>query len=130
MDSILISVKKLLGITAEYTHFDNDLIIHINSVFSILTQLGVGPSSGFSIHDEYAVWTDFLDEDPRLEMVKTYVHQKVRLMFDPPDRSSVADAVKRQIDELEFRLMVAAEEVTGSTTVVNGFDLIIDWGEK
>ena len=121
MDSILISIKKLLGITAEYKHFDTDLIMHINSVFSILTQLGVGPSSGFSIHDEYSVWNDFLDEDPRLEMVKTYIHQKVRLMFDPPDRSSVADAVKRQIDELEFRLMVAAEEVAEEKTVVNGF---------
>jgi hypothetical protein len=122
MDSILISVKKLLGITAEYKHFDTDLIIHINSVFSILTQLGVGPSSGFSIQDEYAIWTDFIDEDPRLEMVKTYIHLKVRLMFDPPDRSVVADAIKRQIDELEFRLMVAAEEVADKGTVVNGFD--------
>lgn len=128
-DSILISIKKLLGITEEYTHFDADLIMHINSVFSILTQLGVGSSAGFSIYDEYAKWTDFLDEDPRLEMVKTYMHLKVKLMFDPPDRTAVADAVKRQIDELEFRLMVAAEEVASKTTVVNGFNFIIDWGE-
>lgn len=112
MDSILTSIKKLLGITAEYTQFDTDLIIHINSVFSILTQLGVGPSTGFSIHDEYSVWTDFLPEDPKLEMVKTYVYLKVRLMFDPPDRSAVADAMKRQIDELEFRLNVAADQVS------------------
>ena len=112
MDSILTSIKKLLGITAEYTQFDADLIIHINSVFSILTQLGVGPSTGFSIHDEYSIWTDFLPEDPRLEMVKTYVYLKVRLMFDPPDRSAVADAMKRQIDELEFRLNVAADQVS------------------
>lgn len=112
MDSILTSIKKLLGITSEYTQFDADLIIHINSVFSILTQLGVGPSTGFSIHDEYSVWTDFLPEDPRLEMVKTYVYLKVRLMFDPPDRSAVADAMKRQIDELEFRLNVAADQVS------------------
>lgn len=112
MDSILTSIKKLLGITAEYTQFDTDLIIHINSVFSILTQLGVGPSTGFSIHDEYSVWTDFLPEDSRLEMVKTYVYLKVRLMFDPPDRSAVADAMKRQIDELEFRLNVAADQVS------------------
>lgn len=112
MDSILTSIKKFLGITAEYTQFDTDLIIHINSVFSILTQLGVGPSTGFSIHDEYSVWTDFLPEDPRLEMVKTYIYLKVRLMFDPPDRSAVADAMKRQIDELEFRLNVAADQVS------------------
>ena len=129
MDSILISIKKLLGITADYTHFDADLIMHINSVFSILTQIGVGPSSGFSIHDEYSVWSDFLEEDPRLEMVKTYMNLKVRLMFDPPDRSVIADAIKRQIDELEFRLQVAAEEVTNETNVVNGFDFIIDWGD-
>ena len=109
MDSILISIKKLLGITAEYTHFDVDLIMHINSVFSILTQLGVGPSTGFSIHDEYAIWNDFMEADPRLEMVKTYVYQKVRLMFDPPDRNAVAEAVKSNISELEFRLMVAAD---------------------
>lgn len=112
MDSILTSIKKLLGITAEYAQFDTDLIMHINSVFSILTQLGVGPSTGFSIHDEYSVWTDFLPEDPRLEMVKTYVYLKVRLMFDPPDRSAVADAIKRQIDELEFRLNVAADQAS------------------
>lgn len=129
MDSILISIKKLLGITAEYTHFDADLIMHINSALSILTQLGVGPSSGFSIHDEYTTWMDFLNEDPRLEMVKTYIHQKVRVMFDPPDRSVVADALKRQIEELEFRLMVAAEEVADAPIVSNEFNFISDWGE-
>jgi len=113
MDSILTSIKKLLGITAEYTQFDSDLTIHINSAFSILTQIGIGPSSGFSIKpDEYAVWTDFLPEDPRLEMVKTYIYLKVRFMFDPPDRSAVAEAMKRQIDELEFRLNVAADQVS------------------
>ena len=115
------SIKKLLGIAEEYTHFDTDLIMHINSTFSILTQLGVGSSAGFSIHDEFAKWSDFLDEDPRLEMVKTYIHLKVKLMFDPPDRAAVADAVTRQIDELEFRLMVAAEEVASQPAVVTGF---------
>lgn len=111
MDSILVSIKKLLGITAEYTHFDDDLIMHINSAMAVLTQLGVGPSTGFFIRDEFATWKDFIDEDPRLEMVKTYVYMKVRMMFDPPDRSTVADAVKRQIEEFEFRLMVAVDEI-------------------
>ena len=129
MDSILTSIKKLLGITAEYTHFDDDLIIHINSTLSVLTQLGVGPATGFSIRDEFATWEEFIGDDPRLEMVKTYVHQKVKYMFDPPDRSAVAEAVKRHIDELEFRLMVAAEEVASSTPVRDDPNSILDWGE-
>lgn len=91
--------------------------------------MGIGPSSGFSIHDEYSIWNDFLEEDPRLEMVKTYVYLKTKLMFDPPDRSVIADATKSQIAELEFRLSVAADEVVSETNVVNGFDFIIDWGD-
>lgn len=110
MQSILTSIKKLLGIAEEYTQFDADIIMHINTVFSILTQLGVGPPNGFSITDKFAVWTDFLPEDPRLEAVKSYMHLKVKLMFDPPLSSAVLDCMNRQIAELEWRLNVAAEE--------------------
>lgn len=109
MESILTSIKKLLGIAEEDTNFDQDLIMHINSVFMILTQLGVGPSKGFSIKDENDVWSDFIPEQSPLEAVKTYVYMKVRLMFDPPLSSAVVDAINRNISELEWRLNVGAE---------------------
>ena len=109
MESILTSIKKLLGIAEEYTHFDTDIIMHINSVFSILTQIGVGPSEGFFITDDSASWDDFLPNDARLEMVKSYVYLKTKLLFDPPDRSSVMDATKGMITELEFRISVAVD---------------------
>ncbi len=109
MESILTSIKKLLGIAEEDTNFDQDLIMHINSVFMILTQLGVGPSKGFSIKDENDVWSDFIPEQSSLEAVKSYVYMKVRLMFDPPLSSAVADAINRNISELEWRLNVGAE---------------------
>lgn len=109
MDSILISIKKLLGIEENYTHFDTDIIMHINSVLSILTQLGVGPSSGYSIKDANAVWDDFISDSKKLELVKTYVYLKVRLMFDPPSSSSAIDSMKQLISELEFRITIAAE---------------------
>lgn len=110
MESILTSIKKLLGIAEEYPQFDKDIIMHINSVFSILTQLGVGPDDGFSITDEKSVWSDFMNEDPRLEAVKTYMYLKVKLMFDPPLSSAVMECMNRQIAELEWRINVAAEE--------------------
>lgn len=109
MDSILISIKKLLGIEENYTHFDTDIIMHINSVLSILTQLGVGPSSGYSIKDANAVWDEFISDSKKLELVKTYVYLKVRLMFDPPSSSSAIDSMKQLISELEFRITIAAE---------------------
>ena len=109
MESILISIKKMLGITKEYDHFDNDLIMHINSVFMILTQLGVGPSSGFIITGEYETWDAFLPEGQNLESVKSYMYMKVRLLFDPPSSSIVMECMNRMISELEWRLKVEAE---------------------
>ena len=109
MDSILNSIKKLLGITEEYTHFDNDLIMHINSVFMTLSQLGIGPSEGFAITGQYETWNDFVEEDQRLDAVKSYIYLKVRLLFDPPTSSAVLDAINRQISEFEWRLNIAAE---------------------
>lgn len=108
MDSILTSIKKLLGITEEYEHFDADIIMHINSVFMILTQLGVGPSEGFSITDKTATWDEFVS-DNQLESVKSYIHMKVKLMFDPPLSSAVMECMNRMISEFEWRLNVAAE---------------------
>lgn len=109
MESILTSIKKLLGITEEYQHFDADLIMHINSVFSILTQLGVGPLEGFSIKDDSAVWSDFISDNKKIEMVKSYMHLKVKLLFDPPLSSAVIEAMNRQISEFEWRLNAAVD---------------------
>lgn len=116
MDSILTSVKKMLGIMEEYEHFDADLIMHINSVFAILTQLGVGPSVGFHIRDSNDQWADFMVEDDRLSLVKSYVYLKVRLMFDPPTGSTVMTSINQQIAEYEWRLMVAADPVEDVAT--------------
>lgn len=109
MDSILTSIKKLLGITEDYTHFDADIIMHINSAFMVLSQLGVGPSGGFTISDASAVWSDFLPSGHNLEAVKSYVFLKVRLLFDPPQSSAVMEAMKQSIAEFEWRLNVEAE---------------------
>ena len=109
MESILTSIKLLLGIKEEYEYFDDQLIMHINSVFFILTQLGVGPSEGFSIEDKFATWNEFLPDEQNLEAVKSYVHLKVKLLFDPPMSTAVAESINRLISELEFRLNAAAE---------------------
>ena len=109
MESILNSIKKLLGIAEDYDHFDSDIIMHINSVFATLTQLGVGPEDGFSIDDESAKWEDFLPEERMLHSVKSYMFMKVKLMFDPPLSSAVIECTKEQIKELEWRLQVAVD---------------------
>lgn len=114
-DSILTSVKKMLGIAEEYEHFDADLIMHINSVFSILTQLGVGPIKGFMIEDKNTVWKDFISDEAKLMLVKSYMSLKVRLLFDPPFSSAMLECYKKQIDEFEFRLNVAAENEDGES---------------
>ena len=103
-ESILDSVKKQLGITSEYTSFDMDIIMHINTVFMILRQMGVGPKEGFSIASNAEIWTDFSPEIKMLEAVKTYVYLKVKLIFDPPLNSSTIEVLNRNISELEWRL--------------------------
>ena len=109
MESILNSIKKLLGIAEDYDHFDSDIIMHINSVFATLTQLGVGPEDGFSINDESEKWEDFLPEERMLHSVKSYMFMKVKLIFDPPLSSAVIECTKEQIKELEWRLQVAVD---------------------
>lgn len=115
MESILTSIKKMLGIPEEYDHFDPDLIMHINSVLSILTQIGVGPSEGFRIEDDLATWEDFLDDDTDYEAVKSYVHLRVKLLFDTSTLSSaVIESMNRMISELEWRLNAIAESKQSS----------------
>lgn len=108
-ESILTSIKKLLGIPEDYEHYDADIIMHINSVFMILNQLGVGPSNGFSITDKTAIWSNFISDNNNLEAVKSYVYMKVRLLFDPPLSSAVMECMNRMIGELEWRLNSEAE---------------------
>lgn len=111
MDSILTSIKKLLGIDESYEHFDADIIMHINAVLMVLTQLGVGPAEGFSIQDKTTTWRDFLGEDlTSLEGVRSYLYMKVRLMFDPPTSSAVMDSMTRLVSEFEWRLNVAGDK--------------------
>lgn len=106
--SILTSIKLLLGLTEEYTPFDQQLIMHINSVFTILHRLGVGPDSPFMIHSKDDVWTDFIEEG-RVEAVKEYVYCKVRLVFDPP-QGSLVEIINKRIDELEWTLNVKEDD--------------------
>jgi len=110
MDSILTSVKKMLGIEEEYTHFDSDVTMHINSVMLSLNQLGVGPSTGFMITDSTETWSDLLLDRLDLIAAKTFIFLKVKLVFDPPSSGFVVDAMERQIKELEWRLNVQAEK--------------------
>lgn len=109
MESILISIKKLLGIDEEYKQFDVDIIIHINTVLMGLTQIGVGPEEGFAITDEYSTWEDFIGDKPYLNSVKSYMYLRVRSLFDPPLSSAALDSMKKLADEFEWRLQVAVE---------------------
>lgn len=110
--SILTSTKKVLGIDSTYTAFDLDVITHINSAFSSLKSLGIGPNVGFAINDATSVWTDFIaSSDYILNMVKTYVYLKVRYAFDPPTTPYLVTAMKEQIAEHEWRLNEFREEL-------------------
>lgn len=109
-NSILTSTKKILGIADGYTVFDPDIITHINSAFSTLTQLGIGSSAGFMIVDDTAVWDDFIVDDHQYNAVKSYIFLKVRQLFDPPQTSYLISAVERQITEFEWRLNTHREE--------------------
>ena len=110
MDSILTSIKKLLGIEESYTHFDSDITMHINSVFMILNQLGVGPPEGFVITGSNEQWSDFIPNDSiKLELVKSYTYLKVALIFDTNRSPAAMESMNRMVNEFEWRLNVAAE---------------------
>lgn len=109
MDSILTTIKKMLGITEEYTQFDTDIIVHINTIISALTQIGVGPTTGFIVVDKTNKWTDWLATVTDLESVKTYIYLRVRLLFDPPTNSAVTKSHEQIIKELEWRLLTLTD---------------------
>lgn len=111
MNSILDTTKKVLGLDSEYTAFDQDIMLHINSVLPTLYQLGIGPDDGFMIEDKTPTWTDYLGTDKNLNSVKSYVYLKVKLLFDPPQTSFAIAAMEKQIEELEWRINVHREEV-------------------
>lgn len=116
-ESILTSIKKLLGIADDYDYFDQDIIMHINAALMVLTQLGIGPSEGFLVKDSIDTWGDFLenrgvgntaDDITYLGALQSYVYMKVKLMFDPPQNSFTVDSMTKLVNELEWRLNVAA----------------------
>lgn len=108
-DSILSTIKKMLGIDPEYTDFDVDIIVNINMVFNILNQIGVGPVEGFSITDNKTVWSDYISDMRKLEMVKSYIYLKVKQIFDPGTSSALNTAIENQVKELEWRLSVQVD---------------------
>jgi hypothetical protein len=129
--SILDSTKKVLSIDPSYTAFDEDILMHINSVFGTLNQLGIGPEGGFRIEDNSTEWSTFLGDDPRQNDVKSYVFLRVRVLFDPPGTSFHLSAMQEQIKELEWRMNVRREHT--EWTDPNGFidqdsDVILDGG--
>lgn len=109
MESILTSIKKLLGIEENYTHFDNDIIMHINSVLLVLNQLAVGTPAVFHITNASAKWEDFLTDKTLVMPVQSFIYLKVKLLFDPPTSSFAVTSIENQIAELEFRLNIQAE---------------------
>lgn len=109
MESILNSIKKLIGLDESYTQFDTDMIIHINSAIASLNQIGVGPKDGFRITGVGETWNDFIGDGKNLSMVKDYIYLKVKLIFDTPSTSFVIDAYEKQIAELEWRLNVQVD---------------------
>ena len=108
-DSILNTIKQMLGLEADYTAYDTDVLIFINSAFSVLTQLGVGGKHSFSIQDASAVWSEFIEGDTEFNMVKEYIYLSCKTIFDPPSSSFVLTAYKERMKELEWRLNTASE---------------------
>lgn len=129
--SILDGTKKALGVHADYDVFDPDIIMHINTVFSTLHQLGIGPIEGFFIEDAAPTWTDFLGgTDARLNSVKSYMYLKVRMLFDPPTTSYLINAMKEQAEEIEWRLNVVREgDVWVPPILLEPNPLILDGGD-
>lgn len=116
-DSILLTTKRSLGLEADYSPFDGEIIIHINSVLATLNQLGIGPAGGMLVTGTDETWTDFLVRvsetiaDPRLNHVKSYMHMRVKMLFDPPNVGYVLTAYEKMIQEAEWRIMVAQDDI-------------------
>lgn len=116
-ESILTSIKRLLGPTEEYDAFDPDIIMHINSLFLTLQQIGIGPNEGFFISDKTSVWSDFVSNKVLANAVKIYMYLKVKLLFDPPLSSSAVDSINRQISEYEWRINEYADNLSAGIDI-------------
>lgn len=126
MTEILATIKKLLGVGEDDTHFDGDILIYINSALAVMRQIGVGPVDGF-VANATSKWTDFLGTGLKLEIVKSYVYLKTKLIFDPPQNSSVAAALKSQADECEWRVLIEVDPppVVIEEEIVEGGDPVV-----
>lgn len=110
IDSILNTIKKLLGIDSADDSFDVDILVHINSIIPILSQMGIGPKNGFMVTSSEQVWSDYIDSSViNVEGVKTYIYLKTKLIFDPPTNSTTIEAFNKLLNELEWRMMLAVE---------------------
>ena len=119
MESILTSIKQQIGLTEEYTPFDANIIMEINTAFFDLNRIGVGPSEGFAIEDDTSVWTEFIPTDATSlvrEAIKTYIYLRVRLGFDPPTNSAVLESINKRIEQLEWTMNVAVESTSNEAT--------------
>ena len=110
-DSILETVKNLIGVASECADFDTNIMVHINSAIMTLRQIGIGPQNGFSVRDSSLTWIDYINDVNLYESVKDYIYLKVKIVFDPPTSSYVLEAMKEQIKELEWRLQTEKEEI-------------------
>ena len=111
-ESILKTIKQLIGCPDDFEQFDLDLIVHINLAFAILTQLGVGPKEGYRITGQDNVWSEFDDDAQKLSLIKDYVYIKTRLLFDPPTSGSLMDSLKEQLKEMEWRLYILYDPIS------------------
>lgn len=130
-ESILTTIKKLLGISEDYTAFDLDVTTHINSVFSTLTQLGIGPVGGFAIEDDVAVWSDFLEDDLLYKQIRSYIFLKVKQLFDPANTSYLITAQEKQSQEMEWRMNVDREDTDWTDpdpVITTPCDPVPNWG--
>ena len=127
---ILQSIKKLLNIPNDHKAFDQDIIIHINSIFSILYQMGVGPKDKAFVANEFSTWDEFMQDKTNINDVKTYIYLRVRLLFDPPTSGTVMEACRQEISELAFRLNLEDDDtVDYSKDTSNVDDKEVNWGD-
>ena len=130
MESILGSIKQMLGISQDETNFDAELMLHINGALMIINQLGVGPSTGFIVLGKTQTWSEFLADRKDLELVKTAVYLRVRLMFDPPQNSFLVSSIQKQIEEFDWRITTMAAPVVEVVTVdYDDYDEYDKWYE-
>lgn len=111
-ESILKTIKQLIGCPDDFEQFDLDLIVHINSAFATLTSLGVGPKEGYRITGADNVWSELEDDAQKLSLIKDYVYIKTRLLFDPPTSGSLMDSLKEQLKEMEWRLYILYDPIS------------------